>query len=152
MSEFKSVPNAAHAFEQSKGASHPGKLESVNDAARAELDNRYNHEQEHDAHLRAWEAEMRRLSRSADPYPDFDLGARGHRNLVRDYDETLSISNMRAIQIDQRFETRRDEIRDIGQTLSNAFETQAQANEPSLEPRASPYLTQVHERSRGIRR
>ncbi|MEM7666336.1 MAG: hypothetical protein AAF250_10820 [Pseudomonadota bacterium] len=152
MSDFANAPNVEKDFEQQRGESLPGPMKDVNETARAELDNRYNHDRAHDAHYRAWKDEMRKLSRTSDPYPDFDLGSRAHRNLVNDYDEALALSRMKAVQIDQRFETRRDIIRNSGNTLSHAFENTARAIEEARNLRASPYVAHAHEKARGMKR
>jgi len=108
-------------FERSKGQSLPSKLDSVNDTARAEIENTDAHDQAMGNHMQQWAIEKQRLAHQEHAVPDFDLGSKGHRDLLSEYEERRTDWERKADQIDDQFTVRRDYIRNTGQTLSDEF-------------------------------
>lgn len=128
-------PDLGDAFQQSVGEPYREPDRSVTGTARAEIENREAHAQAQDAHVVKWQEELRRLSYSTEPYPDFDLGSRGHRNLLSEYEERKTNWDRQAAQIDENFEVKKDNIRQNGQTLSDEFNTRSDPG-PSPGPTA----------------
>lgn len=114
-------PELNKAFRQNAGTPHQEPDHSVNGTARAEIQNRETHEKAHDAHEQLWRREMARLARASDPYPDFDLGSRAHRNLLGEYEERRTDWERQGAQIDNSFAVQKDLIRKTGQTVTKEF-------------------------------
>lgn len=93
----------------------------VVDTARNEIENRANLERNLDRHEELWKRERNKIAHSSDPYPDFDLGSRGHRNIQRELQERRTIWEQRKDQIENSFAVRQSDIRQDGNTLSDEF-------------------------------
>lgn len=145
MSDFQDVPRSKDDFDISKGEPYPAPSHKVSDTARAEIENGEKHRNAQDAHIKAWQIEERRLAHLQDAAPEFDLGSRGQRNLLRDYEERAFLWNERGSAIARHHAERRAMIRENGQTLSNEFGAHRQARAE----RNSPYLAD-HQESRAM--
>lgn len=117
-----------------KEIAQPEPLRSVTDTARAELRSENAHEAAIDAHDAKWMRERDKLSNSAVPYPEFDLGSRAHRNLANEYQERRTEWEMQRERIEKRFAKERSDIRNSGPTLSEEFRAQ---NPPSERERSA---------------
>jgi hypothetical protein len=126
------APDMGGAFRRNAGAPHPEPDLSVNGTARAEIQNREAHENALDAHEQLWRAEVAKLARASDPFPDFDLGSRAHRNLLGEYEERRTNWEYQRDQIDNSFAVQKDRIRQTGQTVANEFsDSQGRGFDPS---------------------
>ena len=131
------VPDPGHSagdIEQAPGA---GKPANVGQTAEAEITAAHAREEDLSRHDRAWQRERSRLATSSVWVPDFDLGSRGHRNLIADYEERRTDWERRQAQIIDHHDERRDAIRANGRTLTAAFgmaavSGESQAQEKSL--------------------
>lgn len=126
MSDFKNTPKVRSEFDRGKGEPVPSKLDTVNDTARAEIENTDGHEHAMGNHMQNWLIERDKLARTEHAIPDFDLGSKAHRNLLDEYNERKGEWDRKADQIDGQFAERKDYIRKNGQTLSDAFSVQKQ--------------------------
>lgn len=98
----------------------------LTNTAKAEIENRNRYEKMMDSHIQQWRIERQRLSRVSHNIPEFDLGAREHRNLLSDYGERRSLWEHKADQIDDSFAAEKAQIRDNGQTLKHEFSVRDQ--------------------------
>lgn len=96
-------------------------MKNVTDTARAEIANRSDAERQMHRHEELWKRERNKIATASDPYPDFDLGSRGHRRIRQEYDERRALWEERRDVIEDEFIIRRGDIRDNGQTLSDEF-------------------------------
>lgn len=93
----------------------------VSETARKELENEIARDRQMRRHDELWRRERNKIASSSDPYPDFDLGSRGHRNLLRDYDERRAEWEQKRDAMEADFTAKRDDIRENGRTLSDEF-------------------------------
>lgn len=147
MSSFSNAPHSKRDFDLSRGERHPARTQSVTATASAELDNSDQQIRAQDAHVRAWRDEERRLAHMQDAIPEFDLGSRGHRDLMRDYEERAFLWDERGSAIERHHAERRALIRENGHTLSNEFRAQRHVRPE----RMSPYLAN-HDQGRELGR
>lgn len=114
-------------------------LGRVSATAREEIDNREALERQLHRHDELWQRERQKIATASDPYPDFDLGSRGHRNIERDYRERRAVWEQAKDEIENRFAAQGEDIRAQGQTLSNefTFSHAAPANAPERTAAAS---------------
>lgn len=123
MSEHDRGTSIAAAFREGAGA--PSGQESggwnINATARAELDNARGLDEALGAHDLKWREERRKIATASDPYPDFDLGSRAHRNILSEYGERRTVWEMERDGIERSFATKRDDIRSANPTLSEEF-------------------------------
>ena len=115
------APDMGDAFRRNVGSAHEEPDLSVNGTARAAIKNAQAHEDALGAHDEKWRMEMNKLASASDPYPDFDLGSRAHRNLLGEYEERRTDWERERDQIDNSFSVQKDHIRKTGQTLSDEF-------------------------------
>lgn len=94
---------------------------SVAETASKEIENEITQDRQMRRHEELWRRERNKIASSSDPYPDFDLGSRGHRNLLRDYDERRAVWEQKRDVMEAGFTAKRGEIRENGQTLSDEF-------------------------------
>jgi hypothetical protein len=132
MSDFPDAPRSKEHFAQSQGELFPARLDSVSETARAELENNNALDQAQDAHIRLWQAEEQKLAHRQDSIPEFDLGARAHRNLARDHDERSFIWRERGTALEQHHAERQAIIRESGHTLSSEFQSRPERQTPYL--------------------
>lgn len=115
------LPDMGDAFRSNAGSAYEEPDLSVNGTARAEIENGHAHEDALAAHDHKWNMEKNKLANASDPYPDFDLGSRAHRNLLSEYDERRTDWERERDQIDISFAVQKDHIRKTGQTLTDEF-------------------------------
>ena len=96
-------------------------LGRVSATAREEIDNRDALERQLHRHDELWKRERNKIASASDPYPDFDLGSRGHRNIDSEYRERRFVWEQAKDEIENRFAAQGEDIRAQGQTLSNEF-------------------------------
>jgi len=94
---------------------------SLNGTARVQIDTRAAFENLMDAHVRQWQSERKRLSMTSNNVPDFDLGSRGHRSILSDYEERRTEWERKAEKIEVGYEQSREQIRKTGTTLQDEF-------------------------------
>ena len=106
----------------------------VSETASKEIENELFHDRQMRRHDELWRRERNKIASSSDPYPDFDLGSRGHRNLLSDYDERRTIWEQKRDAMEADFTVKRNDIRETGQTLSDEFTQRSEArNSPTKE-------------------
>ncbi|MCB2062394.1 MAG: hypothetical protein KDE25_02865 [Novosphingobium sp.] len=94
---------------------------NISAGARAEIDNARYREEALDAHERKWREEQRKIAASSDPFPDFDLGSRAHRNILAEYEERRTVWEMERDGIERSFAATRTDIRSTNLTLTDEF-------------------------------
>ncbi len=110
-------------FERSAASAKVPPDYSLGGTARAEIENVRNHETALDKHDQKWLRERDRLSNSAMPIPEFDLGSKEHRrNLLGEYEERRGEWYHQQAAINIHFGNLKSEIRENGTTLSSSFE------------------------------
>jgi len=93
----------------------------ISAGARVELENSRDLEDALEAHDRKWRNETRKIAAASDPYPDFDLGSRAHRNILAEYEERRTLWEMERDGVEQSFAAKREDIRNTNPTLSGVF-------------------------------
>lgn len=128
MSELNKDTNLAGAFQESVGtASTPPRDKntidesSISATARAELDNAASCKEALDAHEERWRVERGKIANASDPYPDFDLGSRAHRNIQSEYEERRTVWELERDRIERSFAAKREDIRGASPTLTGDF-------------------------------
>ena len=109
----------------------------VTATAHEEIDNRVAMDRQMRRHDDLWRRERNKIATASDPYPDFDLGSRSHRNIQSEYKERRFVWEQKQDEIEGRFAAQREDIRARGQTLGNEF---AAHNTPGLKT-ATPAQT-----------
>ena len=94
---------------------------SLAGTARTQIDTRAAFETKMEAHVQQWRVERKRLSMTSNNVPDYDLGSRGHRSVLSEYEERRTEWERRADKIENSFHLSRESIRRTGTTLQDEF-------------------------------
>ena len=140
MSELNKDTNLAGAFRESAGEApapardaHSIDERSISATARAELGNAAGREEALDAHEDQWRVERGKIANASDPYPDFDLGSRAHRNIQSEYEERRTVWEMGRDEIERSFAAKREDIREASPTLTGDFAKNGRDGKPASE-------------------